>query len=149
MCPAGVVADHATDGAVLVSCRIGSKRQTILLCRAAELVVDNAGFYPGVTLFRVQLEQFVQILREVEHDSDVAGLSREARSSTASKDGNPVFAAYRDCLDDIFYRAWNNGADGDLAIVREIGGVDCARAGVEAYFSISSPAELFGDFGRE
>src|SRR6185437_57530 len=87
---AGVVADHSSNGAVLMCRRIGSEGKVVLFGGIAQLIVDQPGFDPGVVFLRVQLEQTIEVLGEVQHDRDIAGLSSEARSSAAPQDGNAM-----------------------------------------------------------
>ena len=146
---AGVVADHSSNGAVLMCRRIGSEGKVVLFGGVAQLIVDQPGFDPSVVFLRVQLEQTVEVLGEVQHDRDIAGLSSEARSSAAPQDGNAMLAADCDRFDDVLDRARDDSANGDLTIVREVGGVDRARSRIEAHLGVGSPAKLVDELRRK
>ena len=142
---AGVVADHAAEGAVPVGGGVGGEGEVVALCGGAEVVVDEAGFDPGEALFRIELEEVVEVLREVEDDGDVAGLTGEGGAGAAGEDGNAVLAADADGGEDVFDRAGDDDADGELAIVGEVGGVDGTGAVVEADLGGGALAELAGE----
>ena len=52
----------------------------------AQRVEDDAGLHAGDALLDIDLENAVHVLREVEHDGDVAALAGEARAGAARED---------------------------------------------------------------
>ncbi len=52
-----------------------------------------------------------------------------------------MFTAQRNCGNDVFHIARDDYANGDLAVVRGVHGVECAAAGVETDFSAEVAAQ--------
>ena len=102
----------------------------------AQRVEHDARLHAREPLARVQLEDLVHVLREIEHDRDVAALPGEAGAGAARQHGRAVLPARRDRRDHIVGIARNHEADGDLAVVRAVGRVQRAAAAVEADFAL-------------
>jgi hypothetical protein len=68
-------------------------------------------------------------------------LPGERGAASARKKRSAVVAAERDGCEHVFFVARDYDSDGDLAIVRAVGGVDCAAALVETNFSAQMTAE--------
>ena len=100
--------------------RIRREGEAVLFGGIAQLIVNQPGFDRCVPFLRVQLKQAVEVLGEIQHNRDIAGLPSEARSSTAPQPiGDTVLAeGTRNRLNDIVDRARNDSANGDLTIVR-------------------------------
>ncbi len=92
---AGVVSDHAANGAAIMSGRVGCERQLMSFSLIAEGIEDNAGLHPGESLLRVELEDPVHVLGEIEHHGDIAALAGQAGACSARQDWGSVFAAGR------------------------------------------------------
>ena len=132
---AGVVADHASERAAVVRCRIRREGEVVLLGGVAEMVEDHAGLNAGKLAGGIDFEDLREVLGEVHHHGGVAALAGERRASTAGKNGSTVFAAGGERRDDIVVAARDDDTDGDLAIAGAVGGVEGAAAGVEADFA--------------
>src|SRR5258708_6959167 len=63
---------------------------------------------PGKSLFRVELEDPIHILGEIEHYGDIAALPGQAGACSACQDGGPVFAAGRHGSDHVVCIAWDD-----------------------------------------
>ena len=59
MRPAGVVSEHTADAAPVAGGRFRRKEQAIGLQGQIELIADDAGLYPGPTLFRIDFQNLV------------------------------------------------------------------------------------------
>src|SRR5580692_132114 len=117
---ARVVADHAAKGAIGVCRWIRSPRQPSLAglhsC-VAQLVADGAGQHTGPPLRRVYLEDSMHVLRPVDNNGNIAALSCQARACTAGEQRSTKLPSGGDCLYYVFFRSWNDHANGDLAII--------------------------------
>ena len=80
---AGIVADHAAQGVVVMGRRVGAKGQVIILGRVAQIVEDGAGFDPGAARVRVDRQDMVQVFRIVDDDCGVAALAGKAGAAAA------------------------------------------------------------------
>ncbi len=138
---AGVVADHPTESAAVVGCRIRRKREVMLLGFGAQVVEDDTGLDAGDAVLGIDLENFGHVFREVEDDGDVATLAGEGGSAAASQDRRVVFAAERDGGEHIFFIAREDDADRDLAVVGAVRRIEGAAAGVETDVSTKMAAE--------
>ena len=140
---AGVVPDHPAERAVIVRRRIRPERQLMVaLGRLPQVVEDQPGLHARELPFRVEVEDAVQVLREIEHDGDVAALAGEARAAPARKERRFVLPADADSLDDVVERARNDDADRQLAVVRAAGGVERPIARPESHLPLDGAAEV-------
>src|SRR6185437_16077705 len=136
---ARIVADHASKRAVFMSGRIGRESQMVFFGCIPQVVVDQAGFNPGILVTRIQFQEFVQVFRKVDNDRDIATLSSEAGSASTPKNRDLVLPADFYRAHHIFDGPGYHDADGRLAIHREVGGVQSARTIVESYFTLDAP----------
>ena len=84
---------------------------------------------------RIERDDAVHVLREVDDDRDVAALAGEARAGAARQDRRADVAARPDGGCHVVFVERNHDADGNLPIVRRVGRVERARAVVEAHFA--------------
>ena len=136
---------------VQYSCVAGSggEGKAVFLRGAAQLVVDEAGFHPGVALFWIEFQQAIEVLRKVDDDGGVARLAGEAGARASSEDGDAVLAADCYCGDHVLDRLRDDHADGNLTIVTEVGGVKCAGSVVETHLRFGAPLQALGQlFGK-
>ncbi|HEY1276253.1 MAG TPA: hypothetical protein VGF25_15175 [Thermoleophilaceae bacterium] len=133
---AGVVADHAAEGRVLVRGRVGGKRELVaLLGHVRELVVDHAGLHARGAPLRIDVEDPAQELGVVDHDRHVAGLARQARAAAAGEHGRAVLAAGRERRHHVVRVPRQHHADRDLSVVRGVVRVDAAVSAVEVHLA--------------
>ena len=132
---AGVVADHAAEGAARVGCGIGRVGQVMLFGGLAQAIEDDAGIDGGELAFGVERAEPVHVLRVIENDGDIGALAGQAGASAAGQHGGAEGAAGRERSLHVGGVARQHNADGELAIVGGIGGVERARAHVEADFA--------------
>jgi hypothetical protein len=112
----------------------------------AEVVEDDARFDPGNAATGVNLKDLCHILRKVEDDGRVAALSCERGTGATGEQRSAILAAKGDGGKYILFIARDDDTDGNLAVVRTVGGVEGAAAGVEADFSAEMATE--GGFER-
>ena len=144
--PAGVVADHAADGAAAVGCGVWGKGECELLCGVADTVEHDAGLDVDGPCFGVDGSHAVHVFGEVEDDGDVAALASERGAGSTREDGSVEGAADGHGGEDVGFITGDDDADGDVAVVRAIGGVEGFRGGVKADFSADLRAELLLEF---
>ena len=144
---AGVVADHSADCAVGVGGRIGAECEVVLLGLAAKIVEDDAWFDRGVFLFRIELEDAMHILREIEYDSDVAALTGQRCSTASGQDRCAELSGQGDSGNHVVRITRQHDADGYLPIVRGVSRVHGAGAVIEPNLSPNLAAERGGQGG--
>jgi hypothetical protein len=133
--PARVVADHAADRASVVGRRVRAERQVVRFGGIAQRIEHHAGFNAGESSRRVDLDDPIHVLREIEHHRHVAALPGQARSSAPRQDRRAVLSADRHRGDDILAVAWDDEADRNLAVVRSVGGIQGPAAAIKPYLA--------------
>src|SRR5437764_11271562 len=128
---AGVVADHAAQRAVIVGGRIGRKSEVVVLGAFAQIVENRGGLHAGAVIGGIEVEDLVQVLGKIHHHGNIAALAGERGASATREQRRAMFAAQRDGGDDVVESFWKHHADGDLAVVAAIGGVESPTAAVE------------------
>ena len=79
----------------------------------------------------IDFQDVAHVAGEIEHQGHVAALSGQRGSAAAAQERSAILARQRDGGDDVIGVAGKNYADGDLAIVGAVGGVEGAAAGIE------------------
>src|SRR3984885_3336999 len=138
---AGVVADHASEGAAAMGGGVGREGQVMLLGGGADVVEDYSRLHAGNPALGIDLEDIRHVLREIEDDRHVAALAGQGSSAAASEERSVMVAAEGDGGEHVFFVARNDYADRDLAIVGAVGRVERASAGVEADLSAEMAVE--------
>ena len=132
---AGVVADHAAQGATVVARGIGPEGQMMLLGGIAEIVEHYAWLDPGNAPLRIDFQDLIHVLGEIHDDGNVAALAGQRSAATAAKDRSAVLARQSDRRNDVIDVTRKNYSDGNLAIIGAVSGVEGAAAGIEADFA--------------
>jgi len=91
---AGVVADHAAEGAVVVRRRFGAELQTVLGELRVEHVQDDARLHPAGPRCRVDREHPIAVLGEVDDHCGVGALPCQTGATAAGQHRGIVFAAH-------------------------------------------------------
>src|SRR6185437_7590273 len=76
--PAGVVAQHATEHAAAVGGGLRAPGQMVGTRGLDQVIADGSRLDAGVLLSRIEFQDVVQVLGEVNHQADVAALSGQA-----------------------------------------------------------------------
>src|SRR5437879_4832916 len=113
---ARVVADHSAKAAVVVGGWVGAPAQAIVGIvhyLLAQFVAHGSGQDACPAFGGVYLQNFVHVLRPINHDRRIAALAGKAGATSAREQRSSESAAGGDSLDDIFFGFWNDDADGD------------------------------------
>ena len=148
---AGVVADHAAERAAAVRCRIGSEGQCKLLRRLAHAIEHDAGLHMDGARNRIDCAHPVHVLRKVKNDGGVRALAGDRGAASAREYRRAQAAADGDRGDHIVLVPGNDKPDGDMAIVRRVGGVGGPGSSVETNLAtnlFTQPLLQFGGGGE-
>ena len=129
---ATVVADHAAEGAAGVSGGIGRVGEVMEFGGVAQAVENDAGLDARQLLRGVESMERIHVARIVEDHGHVDALAGEAGARAAGQHGGAGGAAGGQCGFNVGGVAREDDADGKLAVVRGVGGVESARAEIEA-----------------
>ena len=119
-------------------------------CRSASCskrIQDHAGLDAGNALLDIHLENAIHVLREVEHDCDVAALTGQARAGAAGEYRRFERSADGDRGAHVVFVAWHDNTNGYLPVVRGVGGVQRPAAAIEAHFAAHRAPELAVELG--
>ena len=72
---AGVVADHAADGAAVVSGGVGGEGQVMFFGCVTEMIEHHSGLHAGDAAGGIDLQNIPHVFGEVENHRDVRALS--------------------------------------------------------------------------
>ena len=142
---AGIVADHAAEGAPGVRGGVGTKGESDRARGGVEVVEHHTGLDPRAPLRGVDLEDRVHVPTGVEHDRDVAGLTGQTGPRTATQDRGVVAARDLEGRDDVGLVARVHHAEWHLAVVGGVGRVERSRRGVEEHFAAHGGREFGGE----
>ena len=129
---AGIVADHAADGAAVVAGGIGSEGEVMFFGGVAEMIEHDAGLHACDAARGIDLEDARHVLGKVQHHRNIAALTGQRRAATTAEQGRAEFAAHGNGGENIVRVMGKDYADGDLAVVGTVGGVERTAAVVEA-----------------
>ena len=143
---AGIVSDHSAERAAAVRGGIGAERQLMFLRAVAQRIQNDAGLDAREFSGRVDLQNLVHVLREVQNHGDVAGLPGEARAGAARQDRRAEFPARGHRRDHIVVIARNHEANRNLAVIRAVGGIQRAASAVEAHLALHHAFQFVLEF---
>jgi len=138
---AGVVADHAADGAVVVGGRVRAEGQAVPPRRLVQRVADDPRLHAGDPLPGVELEDAVQVLGVVQHHGDVAALARQAGPAGTVEHRRAVLGAGGHGRHHVVGRRRHHHADRHLPVVRPVGGIRRPASGVEPDLPADGPVK--------
>ena len=122
----------------------GSRRVTMVTQR----IKDDARLDSSETLNRIDLEDSVHVLREIEDHRDVAALARETGTSAPGQHRCAVPPAHGNSRDHIVGISRHDEPDRNLSVVRAIGRVQRAAAAVEAHLAADGTLQRMFEVGR-
>jgi hypothetical protein len=117
MSSAGIIANHSTDRAAIVSRRIGRERQVMDFRLVSQSIQHNARLNPRNFFVGIDLEDPVHVLRKIEDDRNIAALSGKTRPGAASQDRSTVLLADSYGCNDVIGVTWDHESDGNLPVV--------------------------------
>jgi hypothetical protein len=126
--------------------RIGTERKVVRFCRVAQRIKDHTGLNPGDTLNRIDFQDPIHVLGEVEHNRDVATLPGQAGAGASRQNWRAVPPANRNRRDDVLVVPRYDKPDWDLTVVRTIRRVQRSTATVESDLSSHLPPQLAFEF---
>jgi hypothetical protein len=112
--------------------RVGSEGEVMFFGSFAHAIEHDAGLYAGLTALHIEIDNAIDIFGKIEHNGHVATLAGKAGAGAARENRCVKLAAGGYGGFDICGVERKHEADGELAIVGGIGGVEGATAGVEA-----------------
>src|SRR3954452_6543121 len=118
-----------------MSGRIGAECKVVGLCGGAQVIEHEAGTDARELFVDVQLKDLIHVLRPVHHDGNVTSLPRERSAAAARENRRAELAASRDGGEDIVNIFRDHDSYRNLTIVRTVGGIERAAAGVKADFA--------------
>ena len=128
----GVVTDHASQRAPAMGGRIGGEGKIVFFGGIAQPVEHDAGLDAGEFLCRIELQNRVHVFGEVHDHGHIAALAGQAGAASARENGRAQLAACGHGGHHVSLIQRQNQADGHLAVVGSVGGVESARSLVEA-----------------
>jgi hypothetical protein len=109
----------------------------------AEMVENDSGLHARDAARGIDLEDLRHVLREIEDDGDIAALSGERSSSTAAEERRSEITAESNRCNHVAGIARKDDTDGDLTVVRSVGGIKSAALIVEANVTAEMLAQGF------
>jgi hypothetical protein len=128
---------------MIVGRRVGPEGESVFVGGLPQIVEHAAGPNPPEAILRIDLEDVIEVFREIDDDGDVAALTGKARPPAARENRRAELTRDRDRIYDIVQVPRDNNANRRLAIVRAIGRVKRAAAVVETHFALDSGAKCF------
>ena len=112
------------------------------LGKGSQCIQNNSRLNASKFSYRIELQNLVHILREIQNHGHVAGLAGQTRARSAREYRSAEFSARRHRCDHILVIARDHQADRNLAIIGAIRRVHGAAAAIEADFPTQRPLEF-------
>ena len=141
---AGVVSDHAADGAAGVAGGVGREGEVKFLGGIPKTIEHDPRLHAGDAARGIDLEDSRHVLRKIQHDGDVAALAGKRCTAAAAKQRRTEFAAKGDSRENIVHVMREDDANRNLAIVGTVGGVESTAALIETDFAAQGAAQGLG-----
>jgi hypothetical protein len=142
---AGVVVNHPSQRAVIVSSRIGAEGKLVSARLLAQMVEHHAGLDAGGFGCGIQIQDVAHVFGDVEEDGEVDGLTGHPGAAAAQHDGRVETAAALDRRRHVTGVARDHHPDRHLPVIAGGGGVHGAIGGVEADFPAHVAAQVPGE----
>ena len=139
---ARVVGHHAAHGGAARRRHIGREPQLMRPQRRVELVEHHPGLDPRPALVRIDLENAIQVLRRVEHQSGADRLPGLRRAAAARGDRHAVAGGDLDGADHRLRRSWYHHPQRLDLIDARVGGVERPREAIETDLAVDGGFEL-------
>ncbi len=138
MYAAGVIADHSAQGAAAVGRRVRAEGEMVVLGRVAQMIENDARLNTRQSFLRINRENSIHILREVQHDRDIAALPREARAAASREQRDSTKPASCHRCDYVGFILWQHHADRNLPVAGGISRVEGPASFLKAYLAMNS-----------
>jgi hypothetical protein len=126
---------------------IGRKCEVVPLGFRPQAIENDSGLHASDAARRVDLENAIHVLRKIEDDGGIATLPRQRCAATTRQKRSVLLATKCYRGENIFLVARNYNSDWNLTIVRAIGGIQGAAAGIKTNLAAQVAAE--GGLKRE
>ncbi|CAM5713155.1 hypothetical protein SHIRM173S_08582 [Streptomyces hirsutus] len=143
---AGVVADHAAEGAAAVGGGVGAETQPVRGGGLLEPVEDETGLHDGRAGLGIEGEQAVHVPGEVEHHTGSGGLPRDRRAAAARHHGDAVRPADRQRRRHVVGVPGSHHAERHPSVVGGVHGRQRPRGGAEVHLAAHGRAQPFPQF---
>ena len=128
--------------AAIVRRRIWAKGEMVRLRLAAKGIEHDARLNTRESSRGIELENLVHVLREIEHNGDVAALSRRGSCRHRGAELAHRVSARRYRSDHILRVSGNDEPDRNLAVIRAVGCIERTAAAIETHFTPDSALEF-------
>ena len=108
----------------------------------AQCIEHHAWLDTGKPPAGIDLEDLIHVLGEVQHDGDIAALSRKARARPSSQHRGIEFPARRHCRNHVFRIARDHEANRNLAVIRPVRRVEGAAPAIETHLAPQRALQL-------
>jgi hypothetical protein len=124
-----------------MGCRIRTEREVVPFSSVAQVIENNTWLNPSNSLYGIDLQNPVQVLRHVQHKRNVAALSGERCPSAAGKNGRAKLSSQSDRSNYILAIAGKNNSNRNLPVIGAVGRIERTAAIVETNFSSQVPSQ--------
>src|SRR5258706_2321989 len=100
------------------------------------MVQDDPRLYHSGPVGGVELENAVEVLREVQNNRYIAALAGQAGAGPAGQYGSIVTAGDFEGIKDIRFVFRENHPNRDLAVIGSVRGVECPGPGVKVHLAL-------------
>ena len=126
---------------------IGTEGEMVFFGGGAEVVEHHSGLNARDAAGGIDLQDTRHVFGKIENYGDVTALAGKRCAAATAEKRSAKLTAERDGGDHVFDIAGKNNSDGDLPVVRAVGGVEGARARVEMDFAANVLSESAGQTG--
>jgi hypothetical protein len=145
---AGVVTDHAADGAAVVRGGIGAESEVVLFGGGAQMIEYDSRLNASDAANGINFEDRRHIFGKIQNHGDVATLAGERSAAATAEERSPELAAECNRCKNVIVIPGQHYSDGNLTVVRAVGGVESARAAIEADISCNTSLKSLSQLYR-
>src|SRR5262245_40047891 len=108
----------------------------------AQPVEHDTGLHARGLALRIEVDQFIEVLGEIENHCDVAALPGEACPASTRQQWRLMTPALLDSRDHVFHRFWYNDANRHLPVIGAVRCIERPAAVIEADFALDPFSNL-------
>ena len=139
---ARIIANHPAERASVLGRWIWSKKEPVFGNCSVKLRLHDTGFDYRYPLIRIDLPDRIHVLRKIEHQCRIGGLSGQCGATATWQNGNAVLARQCNCAHHVLLMPGYYNAYRHEAIVGGVGRIQRACTGVEAHLAVNDAREL-------